>query len=231
VSEAPAGDSPLDSGFGTPSASVAELDDEAVGEVMTTVLLRNRMYAAMRGALPLDLLLNGTECHSNIERVDQAYAFEAAMACTIPEPQSAGLVQGEVLLEQGGVDDVYFITLSYQDVSVPGASVDGIEHVTEVVGGGGTTEIELDLVHDGFAFDYTFRMQLLSEGTPAFDYEIDGPTGLLGVRLTNPTTAGAFATATITGVDTSMTCEIRNTAWTPGAPARGTCDGGVVFGL
>ena len=53
----------------------------------------------------------------------------------------------------------------------------------------------------------------------------------VGVRLTNPATPGALATALVQGVDGVLTCEIRNTAWAPGEPAKGTCDNGASFGL
>ena len=223
--------SAVDGGFGTPTARVDELDEEAIGDVMTTVLLRNRMYTTMRLALPLDVLINGTACHSNVVQTDETYAFETTIACAVPEALSTGQVEGEVILEQAGAADVFIITLEYRNVSVQGASVDGAEHIIEVAGDEGMTEVSLTLEHDGFLFDYTFQMGLLSAGSPAFDYEVASPAGVVYVRLTNPATVGAFATATMSGTDATRTCEIRNAAWSPGDPARGTCDDGSVFGL
>jgi hypothetical protein len=49
--------------------------------------------------------------------------------------------------------------------------------------------------------------------------------------LTDPQTAGAAATASVTGLDGTVRCELRNVPWAPGVQARGLCDNGVVFGL
>ena len=91
--------------------------------------------------------------------------------------------------------------------------------------------VSMDIEHDGFMFDYTFQMALLEEGAPAFYYEVEVEAGPVAVRLTNPATVGAFATATLSGLDSTLTCEIRNAAWSPGDPARGTCENGMVFGF
>ena len=220
-----------DTAFGTPTATLDSLDEEAIGEAMTAALLRNRMYTAMRLALPLDVVINGTSCHSGVIQTSEVYSFETAMACAIPETSSSGRIAGEVLFDGNAGVEVYDITLVYDAVVVPGAAVNGFEHIVEVVSEGGVTSVVLSLEHDGFLFDYSFRMGMLSEGSPAFDYEVETSAGVVLVRLTNPTTVGAYATATVTTVDGGLTCEIRNAAWSPGDPARGTCDDGTVYGL
>ena len=223
--------SEADTTFGTPTATMEALDDVAVGEAMTAALLRNRMYTAMRLALPLDVLINGTSCHSDVIQSSDLYTFQTTMACAIPDVLSSGRIAGEVFFDaQAGVD-IFDITLVYDTVIVPGATVDGFEHILEVSGEGGVTEVSLNLEHDGFPFDYSFRMGMLPEGSPAFDYEVETSAGVVMVRLTNPATVGAYATATVTTTDGDLTCEIRNAAWSPGDPARGTCDDGTVYGL
>jgi hypothetical protein len=109
--------------------------------------------------------------------------------------------------------------------------VDGFEKIVETSGEDGAVVHELDLVQDGITFAYTFRAGLLDEETPVIDYEIPGPGGNVLARITNPSSPGGFVSVSLTGLDGTLQCEVRDALWTPERSARGTCDNGVVFGL
>lgn len=88
------------------------------------------------------------------------------------------------------------------------------------------------MVQGGITLVYDFRLGLLDGQQVVLDYVMNRANGdEILVRLADPQTPGAAATVYLTGIDGTVTCELRNVPWQVDAPARGLCDNGATFGL
>ncbi|MEZ4266312.1 MAG: hypothetical protein R3F39_08025 [Myxococcota bacterium] len=225
----------VDSAFGDVEAEVLELDGAALGPVMTELFLRFRSYIALREVLSFADLDDEDACISQLDGTVDDFRFIVDLACRFGAVASAS---GQVDVRQRQIDSdpvpVFRVDAIYLNSHVGAVRVDGTEQIVETGTDDGGSVRTLALTQNGFAFDYTFRLGQLDPETPVFDYAFDigGVSGQgVSVRLTNPATVGAFATVLVTGVDGVLRCEIRDAAWEPGDPARGTCDNGATFGL
>lgn len=233
-------------------ADVRGLDGPTLGAVLTEVVTHYRLYGEsvpaeelaerawlpLRAALPLDVLL-GTRgvdvCGSGLSGTSDDIRLSVNVACAMGHLLDAA---GQVDVRQRVLDrepvEVTQLDLVYRDVHVGPLDVDGAERRVTTEGDDGASVFTLDLVQDERQLGYGFRYGVLSgeEGyEPVFDYEVDVGGQPAQVRLANPHTYGAFATAYVIGADGTVACEVRDAEWTPGDPVKGTCDNGVSFGL
>jgi len=216
----------LGSPFGATSGTVSTLDEGAIERVMETAVGRFRAYNTLREVLPF-AMIGGGDC-SVVLDVEGESVIETDMACALGQGSTGSVAVRQDQLAASPVP-VFRFSVSYGAVQSPELEVDGTEVLTETVDADGATVHELDLVQDGVALRYTFRSGLIDDETPVFDYTVSTANGDIGVRITNPTGPGAFATVILTGIDGALNCELRDTDWS--LPPRGSCDNGVVFGL
>jgi hypothetical protein len=222
---------PEDAPFEGVPAEVLLLDGDVLGPLLSEVNLRFRLYQALRTALPIDELNEEVECLSNVAESDSELFFSLDVPCRYDDGQGGTV---DVHLAQTGSSPTVFTTdIAYHDVARGLLSVDGTEVLVDIVSVTAEVhlDVDLDLVQDGFDLDYGFTFRLDAEGTPFFDYVMEIPDGEVLVVLTNATTPGAFASALVVGLDGTLVCEIRDTAWEPGEDAKGTCENGASFGL
>jgi hypothetical protein len=221
----------FDTPFGVPTAAVSELDGETLGELLSEVNLRVRSYLDLRAAIPIEVLGEDPSCVTASDGDATSISLTVDVACAFPDQPGAGAVS--VSQTQTAADPVQVLEtlISYDEVQVGLLLVDGTEQTTETLGDDPVSQRTLNLTQAGFDFAYTFRLSLAAGGDPVFDYELELPDGPVLIRITSPTTPGAFATALVIGADGVLTCEIRDAAWEPGAPAKGLCDNGTSFGL
>lgn len=222
----------LSDDFGDISDNVQDLDGAGMQRVMDTLMLRFRSYLTLREVMPLESLFD-EDCLSELEDSGSAFFFVADANCLFGDLMSpadgfVGVSQRQVASDPVAV---FVLELDYRDVVLGDLEVDGFEKIVETSGEDGAVVTELDLVQNGTAFDYSFRSGLVDEETPVIDYEIPGPDGNVFARITNPSTPGGFVSVSLTGLDGTLQCEVRDALWTPERPARGNCDNGVVFGL
>lgn len=221
----------LDHPFGDLSAEVTTLDDAELEVVMTELMLRFRSYVALREHVSFAALAPDA-CMSEVRSGASFFSFVADVGCTFGGRFSP--TGGAIALRQEQVASspvVMVVEVDYRGVVVGELAVDGVERIEETSGDNGASVRTLDLVQDGVALDYTFRAGLLDGEIPVFDYELPAPGGTALARISNPTTPGALVTVFLTGLDGVLECEVRDSAWSPGEVARGTCDNGAVFGL
>lgn len=210
--------------FGDSTATVMDLDEAGVERVMDAAVGRFRAYSELREAVPF-AAVGGGACAVEQES-GEAVVIVTDMSCAVGGDGAVTLLQEQVATTPV---PVFRFSLGYEDVLSGDLAVAGTEILVETVDDDGATVHTLDVVQDGVRWDYTFRSGLLGGATPVFDYVIATSGGNITVRLTNPTTPGAFATVLLTGIDGALRCELRDTDWSL-AP-RGVCDNGVVFGL
>ncbi len=221
----------LDTPFADVTAEVTQLRDDEVGDVMTELMLRFRSYLALRDAIPFAALAPEA-CMSEVRGGADDFSFEADVNCTFGDDVAPadGVIRVEqrVLAEEPPVTE---LELEYRQVNLGALTVSGRERIEETDATNGASLRSIDLVQDGVEFDYDFRLGLLDGDAPVFDYLLDTAGGGAIARITNPTTPGGFVTVYLTGIDGTLTCEVRDAAWAPGDPARGVCENGVTFGL
>ncbi len=214
--------------FGAPGVHVQSLDDEVLSEVMDTVNERLRLYLELREKLPFEALV-APGCLSNIVAVAGSIQFDIEVACAF------GMGSGSLVLLETDISvddvDVKRITITYRNVVMGELGVDGVEEVIETGGPGGASVRTLDVVQNGVPLTYEFRIGLLEDDQVVIDYRFVLSEGTLLARVSNPTSVGAMATVTLTGIDGALVCELRNTPWAPGMSAKGVCDNGLTFGL
>jgi hypothetical protein len=221
----------IDTPFGDVSAEVTKLDDPAVTLLMDELLVRFRMYLALREAIPFGSLAPQT-CMTTSDSFSGGFSFTADVDCTFGDlfaPASGSIdVRQEQLAETPVVVE---LDVTYRNVQLGDLSVSGSELINETDTSDGASIRTLDLVQDDIVLGYEFRLGLLDGDVPVFDYRLKHNGNGLIARITNPQSAGAFVTVFLIGIDGQLTCEVRDTAWTVDNPARGVCDNGVVFGL
>ncbi len=218
----------IDTPFGVAGAEVLTLDGPALQAVMDDLASRFHAYVALREAIPFSSLVDDA-CLSNLTETSNSFSFDLDVACALG---AAGPAEGTIGVRQEAVSfDVTTLDLDYRGVRVGALTVDGIEAITETAGIDGASVRDLDLVQDGVAFDYQFRIGILDSDQTVIDYRLELPGGTVMARLTTAPSLGAIATVMLTGVDGTLTCELRDTPWGPDASAKGLCDNGVVFGL
>jgi len=219
--------------FGDISDEVRDLDQGQLESMMSTLMLRFRSYIALRDGVPFADLAPD-ECVLSSRDDGSAFTIEAEVGCIFGgdiAPASGTIVITQEQLALNPVP-VFRFDLTYNDVVVGDLTVDGTEKITETDDTDGASVRKIDLVQNGRALKYEFRAGFANGGTlPVFDYTLPGPDGDVFARITNPSTPGGFVAVILTGLDGQLTCEIRNSLWTPDRLPRGTCDNGVVFGL
>lgn len=221
----------LSDDFGSVTDNVKDLDGEGLQAVMDTLMLRLRSFLDLRDHIPLEELVDET-CFTQLEDSGTAFFFVTDVNCLFGDDQSPA--EGQVAVSQRQVASdpvaVFVLELDYRDVLLGDLTVDGSEKIVETVGDDGAVVHDLDLVQDGRTLKYTFRAGLIDDA-PVLDYQIPGPNGDVLARVTNPTSPGGFVSVSLTGLDGSLSCEVRDALWTPERPARGSCENGAVFGL
>ncbi|MFO0747608.1 MAG: hypothetical protein U1F43_18360 [Myxococcota bacterium] len=221
----------IDSPFGKISDNVKDLDKPGVEGLMNELMRRFNAYLALRDAVPFEAIAPDA-CIENATSTDTRIEFTTTIECmlggsaTPPLAGTLGVVQAQVASTPVGV---FKFDLDYQAVQVGALTVDGSEKITETQGSDGASVRTLKLTQDGEEFDYEFRAGLVDGETPVFDYQLSGPDGDVIARISNPASAGGFVTVSFTGLDGTLSCEVR--AADPARSPRGTCDNGVVFGL
>lgn len=223
---------------GLVSAEVHRLDGDDVALLLSEVRLRYDSYVVLRTALPMGPLLDDVSlglCSSGSLQPTPDQFFVLDVPCHVGgQGAVAGTVGiGQQLLEEGP-PAVARLSLSYGTVQVGTMLIDGLEQVDQVAaseGDLGASLVTLSLEQNGRFFDYEFRVSVLESGSQIVDYQLNMSGDLVGVRLSDPASLGGYLTATIIGIDGSISCEIRNSEWLPGDSVRGTCDNGIVFGL
>lgn len=221
----------FDTPFGVPTAAVTELDGDALGELLSEVNLRVRSYLDLRSAIPVEALGEDPSCVTSSDASSTSLSLTVDVACAFPEQPGAGSVSVDQTQTASDPAPILETLITYDEVQVGLLLVDGTEQTTETLGDDPVSLRTLTLTQGGFDFAYTFRLSLAGGTDPVFDYELELPDGPVLVRITSPTTPGAFATALVIGADGMLTCEIRDAAWGPGDPAKGLCDNGASFGL
>ena len=233
--------------FLIPGVMVQELDGDTVGDVLTDVVTRYRLYTepppgdgtqtswrSLHGnALPLALLLSSNAldvCGSPEPDSNAAIHAVIGMSCLLGPAASGDIVFTQETLSETPTEVIEF-TFDYRGVELGNFSVDGTEHIVSTDGDQGADVRTLDLVQDGRQLDYTFRFGFLENGAPAFDYLVDVGGEELQVRLTSPTDVGELVLAQLIGLDGALNCHVRDATWQPGDLVRGVCDNGVTFGL
>lgn len=221
--------------FGEAKASVEGLDEALLEALVTEVVLRFRTYRRLREPLPLTSSTSGgpgltaEACRVDARRRDGAMRYGAALDCAAA-PGTAP--SGAIEVTQRGSSNRIELTIRYHDVEVGEVSVDGREAIVqERRNGGPVTRTTVELVQAGVELDYAFRQARLADGSTVFDYRASVEGEPVRVRLSEPPTAGALAEVAVIGADGERRCEVRNTAWEPGDPARGICDDGTTLGL
>ncbi len=219
------------SSFGTAGAEVKGLASPELTTIMTALYTRYTRYVELRDALPFEVLL-ADACVTSTDTSPTGVSFVISVSCAFPESPDA---TGQVLLEQRTVSTAPRVTeidIDYVNVTVDGVVVDGTEQVRETDGTEGTSQRTLDLLQNGIALSYAFRLGLLDGEQVVLDYVMKSADGKdILARLTDPQSPGAAATVLLSGVDGTLTCELRNVPWSPEQPARGMCDNGETFGL
>lgn len=225
-----------------PSTRVSTLDAIEVQGVLTEVVTRYRLLNEVPaedepvtwlslhgGAMPLDQLL-GDQAMGVCASIGGPGLMSIDVACTfgLPASGSVGLSHSVLSTSPHEVTELQF---EYRDVRVGSFDVDGVESILTSDAPGSPMIFTLDLVQDGHVLDYLTRMGFTDDGMPAFDFEVTIAGDPAQVRLTIPSTIGGLLTATISGVDGALVCDVRNAAWEPGESVKGTCDNGLVFGL
>ncbi len=216
----------LGSPFGLPDVDVLGLEADAIAGVIAEVMGRFRAYAALRDAIPFDVLTGGTSCSTLTQPDATTVRVDTDLGCAFG---AAG--GGQVTLVQDGrvvgASNLPRFALTYAGAVAGGLRVDGTEVIDQTTDG--AAEHDLDLVQDDAAWRYVFRASDLAPDTPAFDYLVPSASGNVPVRITNPETIGGFATVILFGRDGLVRCDLRNSD--PDLGVRGRCDNGVVFGL
>ena len=217
----------LSDDFGKASDSVIKLDEAGVASLVNDVMTKFRAYQDLRNAVPFDAL-SDQACVTDFSSSETRLAVVVDGACAFVAPAAGELdaVQDVVATDPVGVIRT---TFDYVALVANGIHVAGREVITDTDGTDGASVRKLTLEQDGITFDYEFRMGVIDGDVPVFDYVLHSKGGDVLARLTNPSSVGALATLILTGLDGSLTCEVRNSD--PTRPARGTCDNGVVFGL
>ncbi|PIE18698.1 MAG: hypothetical protein CSA66_04125 [Proteobacteria bacterium] len=221
----------LDTPYGDVTAKVTTLRDDQIEVVMSDLMLRFRSYLALRELVPLSALAPEA-CRSDVEGGFDRLAFSADVNCVFGDryaPADGVIRVTQRLLAQE--PQVIELVVDYHRVVVGELEVDGRERVEQTDAVGGASVRDLDVVQDGFDFDYEFRLGLLDDDTPVFDYRVGAPDGGAIARISNPSSVGGFVTVLLIGIDGTLECEVRDAAWAPGDAARGLCDNGAVFGL
>lgn len=218
--------------FGDITDQVRDLDQPQLEDLMSELMLRFRSYLALREAIPFESLAP-EECFLETEDTGDVFSFVADAHCTFggdfdPASGAIGVTQQQLAVSPVGV---FRFELDYREVTLGDLEVHGSERITETDSSDGASVRKLDLVQNGIELVYEFRAGLQDGEIPVFDYQLAGPDGDVLARITNPTTAGGFVSVSLTGLDGTLSCEIRNSLWTPERLPRGTCDNGVVFGL
>jgi hypothetical protein len=223
----------IDDDFGEISDKVLELEGQGLEDVLGTLMLRFRTYHFdLRDTLTIDELFGGS-CVVDSEDSGAALAVTIDINClkgdfTSPAEGVVRITQRQLAVEPVSV---FVVEILYEDVMVGERTIKGREKVTVTQDPTGANITEVDFTLDGRAFSYTFRDGFIDAQTPVLDYEIPSPNGKVLARITNPTTSGGFVSVFLTGLDGTLSCEIRDAFWTPERPPRGTCENGVVFGL
>lgn len=219
--------------FGDITDEVRDLNEGQLESMMGELMLRFRSYIALRDAVPFEDIAPD-ECVIASSDDGASFTIEADVGCIFGgqvSPASGTLVVTQEQLATNPVP-VFRFDITYQDVIVGDVTVDGSERITETDDTDGASVRKIDLVQNGRALKYEFRAGFANEGTlPVFDYSLPSPDGDVFARITNPSTPGGFVAVFLTGLDGQLSCEIRNSLWTPDRLPRGTCDNGVVFGL
>jgi len=218
--------------FGDITDQVRDLDQPQLEDLMSVLMLRFRSYLALREAIPFESLAP-EECFIDSEDTGDVFSFVADAHCVFggdfdPATGAIGVTQQQLSVSPVGV---FRFEVDYREVTLGDLEVHGTERITETDSSDGASVRKLDLVQDGIELKYEFRAGLQDGEVPVFDYQLPGPDGNVIARITNPTTAGGFVSVSLTGLDGTLSCEIRNSLWTPERLPRGTCDNGVVFGL
>jgi hypothetical protein len=224
-----------------PQGILGDLSEQSLEALMTEVLLRFRSYEELRERLPLELLLSpGADCRDDIsfDTVNGVH-FLLDLSCEFAPALNGAVWEGSVevayefvsVMDAGSSPSELDILMTYWDVRLGDEfSVDGVETLFDDTSSASTT-IGLDVVQTGLDLAYEFQIEQISVDQVLISYDVQTPSGPFGVILSNPGSLGAFASATVMGIDGSLQCEIRNAAWEPGQPAKGTCEDGSVFGL
>ena len=218
---------PLDV-IGIPGVKVSELSEDELGPVMDTINTRFRLYLALRAALPFEVLTT-PGCLSNIVQLDDTVGFDADVRCILGA--GSGLIRITEKTVSAGDGLATRFVLNYQQVVAGTVVVNGTEEVVEPEAFEEPSVRTLDLVQDDTPLAYTFHLNVLDGDQVVLDYALEIEDGTLLARISGPASPGALATVTLTGTDGVLTCELRNTPWVPGQPAKGFCEGGVSFGL
>ena len=218
----------IDTPFAIPGVQVSTLTEDSLSDVMDAVNMRFRLYLELRDALPFEGL-SAAGCLADIQNLSGSLRFDVDVACAFGQGSGTLTVFEEDLSSEEAT--VTRITITYRSVVVGALQVDGTEVVVETSGDDGVSMRDLDIVQNGTALAYHFRLGLIEDGQVIIDYQFDLPQGTLIARVSNPTKLGAFVTVTLTGTDGALVCEIRNTPWTLGAGAKGVCENGATFGL
>ncbi len=223
----------LSDDFGDISDNVLDLDAPRLESVMGTLMLRFRTYHFdLRDTLTIDELFSG-QCVVDSEDSGTARKVEIDVNCL--KGDFVAPAEGTIAISQRQISaepvSVFVVEIAYVGVIAGERTIDGREKITVTDDTGGANVTEVDFTLDGRAFSYTFRDGFIDDETPVIDYEIPSPDGNVFARLTNPSSVGGFVSVFLTGLDGTLTCEIRDAFWTPERPPRGTCDNGVVFGL
>jgi len=218
--------------FGDITDQVRDLDETQLEDLLGELMLRFRSYLALRGAIPFERL-DAEECFLETRDTGEVFSFVADVDCVFgadvePAAGAIGVTQQQLAVSPVGV---FRFELDYREVTLGDLEVHGSERITETDSSDGASVRKLDLVQNGIELRYEFRAGLQDGEVPVFDYQLPGPGGDVLARITNPTTAGGFVTVFLTGLDGTLSCDIRNSLWTPERLPRGTCDNGVVFGL
>lgn len=220
----------MGSPFGKVSDNVTTLDEPGVEGLMNELMRRFNAYLALRAALPFESIAPD-ECLEDVVTTDSRIQFSTTVECMLSE--QGGPLAGSLSVVQAQVattpTSVFEFDLTYEDVTVGDLTVDGTERITETEGTDGASVRKIDLVQNGETLSYEFRAGLVDGGTPVFDYQLAGPGGQVLARVSNPTSVGGLVSVSLTGLDGTLSCEVRATD--PARPPRGTCDNGVVFGL
>lgn len=213
----------LDSPFADLSAGVTDLDGPQLGAVMDELMLRFRTYITLRDVVDFNALAPAA-CTSQVSSGSSSLSFVADVACTFGasfEPTS-----GSIFLRQEQVASdpvVLLLDVEYRDVIIGDLVISGTEHIDETSADNGASIREVDVVQNGVALDYTFRVGLLDGDVPVFDYQLPAAGGDVLARVSNPVSPGGFVSVVLTGLDGALVCEVRDAAWAPGEAARGTC--------
>ena len=214
-----------------PTAQVLDLDVDVVVATLTDVVHRFESYLALRAAIPISALVTDG-CFVELPFDDGGFSAEVDIPCVFGDGQVAA---GAIFLQQrqlqAGPPEVSQLDLAYADVQVGSLHVSGSESITETLADQGASLRTLEVIQDGEVLSYTFQFGEIAESVQIFDYPVLLESGQALVRLTPATTLGGYATATIIGGDGSLVCEVRNTDHQAESTVKGTCAGGLVFGL